>query len=72
MDIIEVDKRLEQLPMDREIIFYCTCPSEASAAYVAKKLLNLGYNRVRPLQGGLDAWIKAGFEIEQNNRVRLG
>ena len=67
MDITEVDKRLEQLPMDREIIFYCTCPNEASAAYVAKKLINLGYTRVRPLQGGLDAWIKAGFEIEHQS-----
>lgn len=67
MDIKEVDQRLEQLPMDREIIFYCTCPNEASAAYVAKKLTNIGYIRVRPLQGGLDAWIKAGFEIEHRS-----
>ena len=67
MDISEVDKHLEQLPMDREIIFYCTCPNEASAAFVAKKLINVGYTRVRPLQGGLDAWIKAGFEIENRS-----
>jgi len=64
MDIAEVERRLEQLPADREIIFYCTCPNEASAAQVAKKLLGLGYTRVRPLQGGLDAWIAAGYEIE--------
>ncbi|HXZ96336.1 MAG TPA: DedA family protein/thiosulfate sulfurtransferase GlpE [Burkholderiales bacterium] len=69
MDIAEIDKRLEQLPIDREIIFYCTCPNEASAAFVAKKLITLGYTRVRPLQGGLDAWIKAGFEIEHQSGV---
>jgi len=30
MDVAEVDWRLEELPSDREIIFYCTCPNEAS------------------------------------------
>jgi membrane protein DedA with SNARE-associated domain/rhodanese-related sulfurtransferase len=64
MDVVEVDKQLEQLPADREIIFYCTCPNEASAALVAKKLIGLGYTRVRPLHGGLDAWIAAGYEVE--------
>jgi membrane protein DedA with SNARE-associated domain/rhodanese-related sulfurtransferase len=64
MNIAEVDERLEQLPTDREIIFYCTCPNEASAASVAKRLIELGYTRVRPLQGGLDAWIEAGYAVE--------
>lgn len=65
MDIAEVDERLGELPADREIIFYCTCPNEASAATVAKKLIGLGYTRVRPLHGGLDAWIAAGYEVER-------
>ena len=64
MDVAEVERRLEQLPADREIIFYCTCPNEASAAQVAKKLIGLGYTKVRPLHGGLDAWIAAGYEVE--------
>jgi len=64
MDIAEVDGRLDELPADREIVFYCTCPNEASAAQVAKKLIGLGYTRVRPLHGGLDAWIAAGFDVE--------
>ncbi|HEY6241771.1 MAG TPA: rhodanese-like domain-containing protein, partial [Burkholderiales bacterium] len=65
MDIAEVDARLEELPTDREIVFYCTCPNEASAAQVAKKLMALGYTRVRPLHGGLDAWIDAGYGVEE-------
>jgi rhodanese-related sulfurtransferase len=65
MDVADVDARLEELPADREIVFYCTCPNEASAAQVAKKLIGLGYTRVRPLHGGLDAWIAAGYEVEQ-------
>ena len=69
IDDSDVVSRLAHLPHDREIIFYCTCPNEASAAVVAKKLMEMGYTRVRPLQGGLDAWIEAGHEIEQR---RLG
>src|SRR6266581_4789298 len=65
MDMAEVDQRLEQLPADRDIIFYCTCPNEASAAQVAKKLIELGYTRVRPLHGGLDAWLAAGYEVDR-------
>jgi membrane protein DedA with SNARE-associated domain/rhodanese-related sulfurtransferase len=64
MGAAEVDGRLGELPADREIVFYCTCPNEASAAQVAKNLIGLGYTRVRPLHGGLDAWIAAGYEVE--------
>ena len=31
---------------------------------VAKSLQNLGYKRIRPLHGGIDAWIDAGFAVE--------
>jgi len=64
MDLAEVEENLERLPIEREIVFYCSCPNEASAAYVAKRLMDLGYTRVRPLHGGLDAWIAAGYEVE--------
>jgi membrane protein DedA with SNARE-associated domain/rhodanese-related sulfurtransferase len=63
VDFAEVDQWLDRFPTDREIIFYCTCPDEAGAASVARKLMDLGYTRVRPLLGGLDAWIAAGHEV---------
>jgi membrane protein DedA with SNARE-associated domain/rhodanese-related sulfurtransferase len=69
MGVDEVDARLRALPKDREIVFYCTCPNEESAAYVAKRLIELGYTRVRPLAGGLDAWIAAGHQIESHSGV---
>jgi rhodanese-related sulfurtransferase len=58
--------RLKDLPRDRDIILYCTCPSEASAARVAKILMNHGFKRVRPLLGGLDAWVAAGYAVEKS------
>jgi len=52
------------VPADTEVIVYCACPNEASAARVAKLLMQKGYSRVRPLHGGIDAWIAAGHSIE--------
>ena len=60
-----VDHHVKDLPRDREIILYCTCPNEASAAQVAKILMNNGFTKVRPLHGGLEAWIAAGYEVEE-------
>lgn len=57
-------RHLSELPRDREIILYCTCPNEASAAKVARLLMNAGFRRVRPLKGGLEAWIEAGYSVE--------
>jgi membrane protein DedA with SNARE-associated domain/rhodanese-related sulfurtransferase len=62
----DVARRLKELPRDRDIILYCTCPSEASAARVAKILMNHGFKRVRPLHGGLDAWVAAGYDVEKS------
>ena len=42
-----------------EIVVYCSCPNEASAALVARRLIEAGFTNVRPLAGGLDAWIAA-------------
>lgn len=55
--------RLKDLPRDREIVLYCACPSEASAARVARVLMNHGFSKVRPLHGGLDAWRAAGYAV---------
>jgi membrane protein DedA with SNARE-associated domain/rhodanese-related sulfurtransferase len=59
----DVGVHMKDLPRDRDIILYCTCPSEASAARVAKTLMNHGFKRVRPLHGGLDAWVAAGHGV---------
>ena len=61
----EVGAQLGKLPRDRDIILYCSCPNEASAAQAARVLMRHGYHRVRPLFGGLDAWIAAGYAIEE-------
>jgi len=66
----DVSRHLAELPRDREIVVYCTCPSEASAARVAKLLINHGFKEVRPLYGGLDAWIEAGYGVDGTAEAR--
>jgi membrane protein DedA with SNARE-associated domain/rhodanese-related sulfurtransferase len=60
----QLDAQLEDISKDAEIILYCACPNEASAARVAKMLIQRGYHRVRPLKGGIDGWVSAGFLVE--------
>ncbi|HEY9104763.1 DedA family protein/thiosulfate sulfurtransferase GlpE [Chitinimonas sp.] len=57
MELEEVRHMLADVPKDREIVFYCSCPNEASAAKATRLLQQQGYTKVRPLIGGLDAWL---------------
>lgn len=58
------DEELRNLPVTEEVVVYCACPNEASAAVVAKRLMKAGFLRVRPLHGGIDAWIASGLPLE--------
>ncbi|WP_050469589.1 DedA family protein/thiosulfate sulfurtransferase GlpE [Herbaspirillum chlorophenolicum] len=51
-------------PIEEEVVVYCACPNEASAAMVARQLMQRGYKKVRPLTGGIDAWRAAGYAID--------
>jgi membrane protein DedA with SNARE-associated domain/rhodanese-related sulfurtransferase len=64
VDIPELGNRVPELPTDRDIVLYCTCPNEASAAGIAKSLMARGFTRVRPLLGGFDAWVEAGLSVD--------
>jgi membrane protein DedA with SNARE-associated domain/rhodanese-related sulfurtransferase len=59
----EVIARKNLIPRDREIVLFCDCPGEASAAWVAAALRTNGFTRARPLQGGLDGWKLAGYPL---------
>lgn len=56
MSFEEVLRRYGEIPRDRDIVVYCTCPNEATAAKVALFLQHKGIVRVRPLLGGIRAW----------------
>jgi membrane protein DedA with SNARE-associated domain/rhodanese-related sulfurtransferase len=54
-----------QLDPEDEVIIYCDCPNDASAAVAARKLQDQGLLRVRPLAGGMEAWRARGLPITQ-------
>jgi rhodanese-related sulfurtransferase len=64
MSMDEISELAIDMPADSEVIIYCACPNEVSAARVAKLLMQKGYTRVRPLHGGIDAWVAAGHTLE--------
>ncbi|MEF7614409.1 major capsid protein [Aquincola sp. MAHUQ-54] len=61
--LAEIERHAARLPRDRDIVLYCNCPNEASAALAAQRLARQGFSRVRPLAGGLDAWAAAGHPV---------
>jgi len=53
----------DEVTRDAEIVVFCACPNEVSAARVARGLRLAGFRKVRPLHGGIDAWIEAGLPV---------
>ena len=47
----------------RDVVLYCDCPNDVSAALAAGALAAQGVLRARPLAGGLDAWVAAGLPM---------
>ncbi|MDR3739326.1 MAG: DedA family protein/thiosulfate sulfurtransferase GlpE [Terracidiphilus sp.] len=58
-------QRLGEIPRDRDVVLYCTCPNEATAAKVAMTLHKAGIERVRPLRGGFDEWKRLGYPLDE-------
>ncbi len=54
---------LLEFDRDSEIVIYCACPNEATAATAALHLRKAGFRKIRPLLGGVDAWVGAGREL---------
>jgi rhodanese-related sulfurtransferase len=64
MTLDEVEHREQEIPRDRDIILYCSCPNEVSSARAALLLRRKGITRVRPLLGGFDAWRERNYPTD--------
>ena len=62
--VTEADVEQLMLAMYEQIVVYCDCPNDATAALIAKQLHAKGILHVRPLAGGLDAWRGNGGAVE--------
>jgi rhodanese-related sulfurtransferase len=61
----EIDAVVAAYSREQEIVVYCSCPNEASAALAVKHLKRAGFKKIRPLLGGIDAWVEAGYPVER-------
>lgn len=66
VDLDALEGTLSEVPREREVVVYCACPNEATAAKVALALRARGFRKVRPLAGGIDAWVSAGLAVQRS------
>jgi rhodanese-related sulfurtransferase len=52
------------IPKDKEVVVYCTCPSDKTARELLGIALDMGFSRVQFLKGGLDGWKAQGYPVE--------
>jgi membrane protein DedA with SNARE-associated domain/rhodanese-related sulfurtransferase len=67
MDAAELEEAHEIIPRDREIVLFCACPNEVTAARLALLLRNKGITRIRPLAEGYEGWRSRGFPLSRPN-----
>ena len=63
----EIIKDPSIIPQDREVIVYCTCPSDKTSRRILRKAQAMHLSRVKFLKGGLEAWKAKGFPVEPYN-----
>lgn len=59
---------LKDVPRDREVVTYCSCPADEAAISAARVLLENGFKRVRVLKGGWREWVKITGQTESKPR----
>lgn len=60
----EAELDLRDTPRGQQLVFYCSCPNDASAVNLAVKLQKLGFTNVRPLTGGFDGWKSRNYPLD--------
>ena len=65
MAVEDLEHRHHEIPRDRDVILYCACPNEVTAARMALLLKKNGITRVRPLAGGVEAWRTLNFPVDE-------
>jgi rhodanese-related sulfurtransferase len=52
------------IPRDKDLVVYCTCPSDKTSRAILHRALAMGFPRIKFLRGGLAAWKAKGFPVE--------
>ena len=60
----EVEENPALIPQEKDVVVYCTCPSEKTSRMILHKALALHFSRMKFLKGGLDGWKAKGYPVE--------
>jgi len=67
MAVEELEQRHHEIQRDRDVVLYCACPNEVTAARMALLLKKNGITRVRPLAGGVEAWRARNYPLQKHD-----
>jgi rhodanese-related sulfurtransferase len=60
----EVLENPSLIPTESDLVLYCTCPSDKTSRSILRRVLAMGWRRIKFLKGGLDGWRAKGFPVE--------
>jgi rhodanese-related sulfurtransferase len=63
LSLAEFRRRIETFPKDESVVFYCACPHDETAIKRATEYFQQGFVNARILEGGVEAWRKAGYGL---------
>ena len=60
----EIQEHPDLIPKDKELVVYCTCPSDATSRVISQRARALHFTKVKFLKGGLGGWKQKGYPVE--------
>jgi rhodanese-related sulfurtransferase len=68
VDDDELERHVDEIPRDRSVVVYSTCPGDETSIRAARLLKERGLDDVHPLVGGFNAYLQAGLPVEELGR----
>ena len=65
----EVLEKPSLMPGEKDVVVYCTCPSDKTSRAILDRALALHFPRIKFLRGGLAAWKANGYPVEPYREV---